>query len=169
MDQAVDKQKYQKPQWYKKTERLLKWKKYLPAEIENLQIQLQMDRWSGQRITAQYRESIGQSLSISSPLVAIVSREESVEEKIRYRELLLQMLENTVKSFTQDERIVYDLRYDSELKDKQVYTGLKMSRSAYFELQRQVVLKAARLLNIPVPLKDQPEEWKGQLFEKCLD
>lgn len=166
----MEKPKYKKPQWYKKTERLLKWHKYLPAEIENLRIQIKMDKWAGQRITAQYRAAVGgPSNLISSPQTSVLSREEELEEKINYREMLLKMLDNTVRSFTPDEQKVYHYRYDLELKDKEVFTGLDMSRSSYFELQKRVILKSAMLLHVPVPAEDQPEEWKGELFENVLD
>jgi len=162
--------KYVKPAWYKKTERLLKWMKYLPDEIDNLRIQLQMDKLAGQRITAQYRSVVGgHSNTVSSPLAAIASRDITLEEKIEYRELLLQMLNNTVNSFNRDEKKVFELRYDLELKDKEVFTSMDMSRSSYFELQKRVILKAAMFLHIPVPLEDQPNAWKGKLFENDLD
>lgn len=165
VNEENEKPKYKKPGWYKKTERLLKLYKNLPAEIENLRLQLRMDQLAGQSITQQFRPVVTQHNSVSSPLESITIKETSMENIIERKEILLQMLENTIKTFNPEERPVYHLRYELEKRDKEVYTKLQISRSAYFELQKRVVLKAARLLNIPVPIEDQPPQWNGKLFE----
>lgn len=156
---------YRKPVWYKQTERLLKAYKNLSFEIENLKLQLRLNQLTGQSITRQLKQVVVQHNSVSSPLELMVIKEESLEERIEHKQILLQMLENTIKSFNPDERAVYKLRYELEKRDKEVWTKLQISRSGYFELQRRVVLKAAKLLDIPVPENDMPGEWNGTLFE----
>lgn len=156
---------YQKPGWYRRTERLLKSYKTLPFEIDNLKLQLRMNRLAGPSITAKYKPAVTQQNSVSSPLESSVIKEESIEEKIELKEIRYQMLENTIKALNPEEHQVYKLRYELEKGEKEVYQKLQMSRSSYFELQKRVILKAAKLLYIPVPEEDLPEEWKGRLFE----
>ncbi len=156
---------YTKPEWYRRTERLLKSFKNLPIEIENLKLQLRMDRIAGPSITAKYKPVVIQTNSVSSPLESTVIKEESIEERIELKEIRLKMLENTINAFNTEEHRVYNLRYELERGEKEVYIKLGMSRSSYFEFQKKVVLKAAKLLYIPVPDDDLPEEWKGRLFE----
>lgn len=163
------KPKYEKPNWYRRTERLLKWYKYLPAEIENLKLELEYQQLAGPPVTAQLRQDASFTNSVSSPLAAVVAVEETLQNKIRVKEIAYTKLENTINSLNPEEYQVYRYRYELECRDKEVYNGLDMSRSAYFELQKKVILKSARLLNIPVPKEDQPEEWTGELFEKSLD
>lgn len=157
-------QPYKKPAWYKQAERQLRSHKNLPMEIENLQLQMELDQLAGQSITPKYQGDVVQSGSISSPVESIAIKAQVLEERLRQKQIRLRMLDNTIKTFTPEERQVYYLRYEVEKRDKEVYYKLQMSRSAYFELQRRVVMKAARLLGIPIPTKDLPEEWKGELF-----
>lgn len=156
-----------KPQWYRRTERLLKLHKYLPLEIDNLRLQIEMNQLAGPSIVAQPREIVTQHMpGGGSPIENAYIRDESLAEIAELKETLLKMLDNTVKSFNPEEHLVYKLRYESEKREKEVYIKLQMSRSCYFELQRRVVMKAARLLCIPIPHEDQPPEWTGELFEK---
>ncbi|MEN6325805.1 MAG: hypothetical protein ABFD18_06325 [Syntrophomonas sp.] len=158
-------QHYKKPAWYKRTERLLKSYKNLPMEIDNLKLQLRMDQLAGQSITQQFKPVVTQHNSVSSPLESITLKEVQMEERIEFKEIQFRMLENTIKTLNPDEKQVYNLRYELEKREKEVYTKLQMSRSSYFELQKRVVLKAAMLLRVPVPQDDQPKEWNGKLFE----
>ncbi len=158
-------QPYKKPAWYKQAERLLKSYKYLPAEIENMKLDLRMEQLSGQRITQQFKSIVVQHTSVSSPLESITLKEMRLEEQIERKEIQYRKIQNTISTFNSDEKAVYTLRYELEKREKEVYTKLQMSRSSYFELQKRVVLKTAKLLNIPVPEAEQPEEWKGKLFE----
>ena len=164
-DTPKEPERYSKPKWYRKTERLLKAYKSLPFEIENLELQLRMDKLTGTSITPNYNFSEGRSYGISSPVESVATREICIEDQIERKTILFKMLDNTIKAFTSDERLVYQLRYEEERRDKEVYTKLQMSRSSYFELQKKVILKAARLLYIVVPRDEWPEEWKGELFE----
>jgi DNA-directed RNA polymerase specialized sigma subunit len=156
---------YKKPGWYKKTERLLKYYKNLPMEIDNLKLQLRMDQLVGQSITQQFKPVVIQHNSVSSPLESVTIKEESMEERIERKEIMFIMISNAIKTFNPEEKMIYQLRYELEKREKEVYTKLQMSRSSYFELQKRVVLKTAKLLGIPVPEAEQPEEWKGKLFE----
>ncbi len=156
---------YTKPNWYRRTERLLKSFKNLPYEIENLKLQLRLDQLAGPSITAKYKPVVTQLNSVSSPTESAVIKEETLEEKIERKEIWFKKLENTIKAFNTEEHQLYKLRYEYERGEKEAYLNLQMSRSSYFEFQKKVVLKAAKLLCIPVPEDDLPEEWKGKLFE----
>ena len=163
-------QKPRKPDWYKKTERHLRRKKYLPVEIENLRLQLGLDREAGARVVADLKLGMAKKTNISSPTETAIIKYDTKEQAIRRKEILLTILENTVKAFNRDEHQVYYLRYELEWRDWQVSDKLGMSRSAYFDLQKRVILKAAQIIGIEVPEEDLPEEWKGELFiiEKYL-
>lgn len=156
--------KHTKPGWYKQAERQLRSYKNLPMEIENLQLQMELDQLAGQRITPKYQGDVVQAGSVSAPVESIFIKSEALQERLRLKQIRFRMLENTIKSFNPEERQVYYLRYEVEKRDKEVFFKLQMSRSAYFELQRKVVMKAARLLGIPIPDQELPEEWKGELF-----
>jgi len=166
--QLVEKVKYKKPKWYRQTERLLKKHKYLPMEIDNLLLQLRLTQLAGPSITFQPREITTQYMpGGGSSTEAIYLKEESLDEKIERKQILLTMIDNAIRTFNEEERLVYKLRYESELREKEIYPRLKMGRSTYFELQRRTVMKAARVLNIPIPGDEQPDEWLGELFLKC--
>lgn len=158
--------KPKKPRWYRQAERLLRSYKHLPYEIDNLRLQLRLDQLAGPSITSQYKQAIAQSSGHSSPTEHVVLKEESLEEKLERKEILLQMLENAIKTFDPEEYQVYQLRYEVEKREKEVYMKLQMSRSSYHELQRRVCMKAAMILNIPVPCEAQPNEWTGDLFQE---
>lgn len=164
-EENQDSKPYKKPAWYKQAERQLRSYKNLPMEIENLELQMELDQLAGTSITQKYKNSMAQASGKSSPIESVVTKEEALRERLRCKQIRLKMLDNVIKSFNLEERQVYYLRYEVEKRDKEVYTKLRMSRSAYFELQRKVVLKAARLLSIPIPNEDLPEEWRGRLFE----
>jgi hypothetical protein len=85
-----------------KTEKYLRRKKDLPAEIENLKLQLEADRMTGPRVTAQYKEAVSKNSSVSSPVESNYIKIETREERLRRREILLEILENTIKSFTSE-------------------------------------------------------------------
>jgi DNA-directed RNA polymerase specialized sigma subunit len=163
-------QKPKKPDWYKETERHLRRKKYLTVEIENLKLQLDLDREAGARVVANLKSGITKKTNISSPTESTIMKYETKEEAIRRKEILLHILENTVKAFNRDEHQIYYLRYECEWKDWEIADKLGVSRSAYFNLQRQVVMKAAQLIGVEIPEDELPEEWKGELFiiEKYL-
>lgn len=164
----METKRMKKPQWYRKTERLLKNHKYLPIEIDNIKLQIRLNQLAGPTIIAKPREIVTQYMpGGSSPTESTYIREESLLELVERKQILLEMLDNVVKAFNPEERLVYKLRYESEKREKEVYTKLQMSRSCYFELQRQTVMKAARLLGIPIPHEDQPHDWTGELFNKC--
>lgn len=163
-------QKPRKPDWYKKTERLLRRKKYLPVEIENLRLQLGLDREAGARVVADIESGVAKKTNISSPTETAVIKYDTKDQAIRRKEILLTILDNTVKAFNRDEHQVYYLRYELEWRDWQVSDKLGMSRSAYFDLQKRVVMKAAQLIGVEIPEEELPEEWRGELFiiEKYL-
>lgn len=163
-------QKTRKPDWYKKTERHLRRKKYLPVEIENLKLQLDLDREAGARVVADIEAGMAKKTNISSPTETAVIKYDTKEQAIRRKEILLTILDNTVKAFNRDEHQVYYLRYECEWRDWEIADKLGVSRSAYFNLQRQVVMKAAQLIGVEIPEDELPEEWKGELFiiEKYL-
>lgn len=165
---GAQQKKIKKPQWYRRTERLLREFKYMPIEIDNLLLQLKLDRLAGPSTTFQPREIITQHMnSGTSSTESAFLKEESLSEHIERKQILYEMLENTIKSFNPEEALVYKMRYESEFREKVVSGKLKMGKSTYFELQRRVVLKAARMLHIPVPTDDQPQDWTGELFSKC--
>jgi hypothetical protein len=164
----VEAKRIKKPKWYRQTERLLKAHKYLPIEIDNIRLQIRMNQLAGPTIVQPLREIVTQHMQTgSSPTEREYILQEGLAEKLERKQILLQMLDNVVKTFSPEEHLVYKLRYESEKREKEVYTKLQMSRSSYFELQRQTVMKAARLLGIPIPHEDQPPEWTGELFTKC--
>lgn len=164
----MEAKRIKKPKWYRQTERLLKAHKYLPIEIDNIRLQIRMNQLAGPTITSQPREIITQHMQTgSSPTEREYLIQESLAEKLERKQILLQMLDNAVKALNPEEHLVYKLRYESEKREKEVYMKLQMSRSCYFELQRQTVMKAARLIGIPIPHDDQPPDWTGELFEKC--
>jgi DNA-directed RNA polymerase specialized sigma subunit len=150
---------YKKPYWYKQTENLLRRKKEIPVEIDNLKLQLQLDRLSGPRIISQYKVMEGTAAYSTSPTENAVLKYESKEEQIEQRQILLDILENTIRTFSPEEYQIYFLRYESELKDYEVYEKIGVCRSSYFELQKRLVVKAARLIGLTVP---QDEKLPGQ-------
>ena len=107
-------QKPRKPDWYKKTERLLRRKKYLPVEIENLRLQLGLDREAGARVVADIESGVAKKTNISSPTETAVIKYDTKDQAIRRKEILLTILDNTVKAFNRDEHQVYYLRYELE-------------------------------------------------------
>jgi DNA-directed RNA polymerase specialized sigma subunit len=143
--------KHRKPEWYKQTENLLRRKKEIPVEIENLKLQLELDRLSGPRIISRYSVAEGKGTYFSSPTENTVIKYVSKEEQIEERRILLEILDNTVSSLSPEEFQVYALRYEAEMKDYEVYEKIGMCRSSYFEMQKRVVLKAARLIGILGP------------------
>ena len=162
--------RHKKPGWYRETERHLRRKKYLPVEIENLKLQLDLDRQAGPKIVAQIQPAVPQKSAVSSPTETVVISYDTKQEAIQRKEILPQILENTVKTFIREEHQVYYLRYELEWRDREVSEKLNMSRSSYFSMQRRVVLKAAQIMGVEVPEDELPEEWKGELFiiEKYL-
>jgi len=157
--------KTKKPDWYRRSERFLRQYKYMESELKNMHLQLRLNQLAGTSITAQLKQVVVQSSSVSSPSETYVIKEESLEERIERKEIQLQMLENAMKSFDPEEKLVYRLRYELEKGEKEVWMKLQMSRSSYFDLQKRVVLKTAMLMQIEVPEEDIPEEWKGGLFQ----
>ena len=157
--------KQKKPNWYRRAEKYLRQYKYMESELENMRLQLRLNRLSGTSITAQLRQVVVQSSGVSSPSENYVIKEESFGERIERKEIQLLMLENVMKSFNPEEKLVYRLRYEQEKGEKAVCMKLLMSRSSYFELQKVVVMKTALLMQIEVPDEDVPEEWKGGLFQ----
>lgn len=154
-----------KPDWYIKSERLLKSMKNLPIEINNLKLQLELFRMTGPSITQKYHQVKVETNQVSSPTEQVVLREERFQEEISRREILLQMLENTIRSFSPEERMAYQLRYEMEKREKEVWDKMQISRTAYFNLQKRVVLKTALLLGIPVPVEEQGKYSSGLLWD----
>ncbi len=147
-----------KPDWYSRSERLLRQYKYLPGEIKNMKLQLRLHQMAGTTITSQLRQVVVQSSRVSSPSESHVTKEEAMEEKIERKEIQLAMLENVMKAFNADEAMVYKLRYEMEKGEKAVWMQMGMARSSYFKLQKAVVLKTALLMQMEVPGEDIPEE-----------
>lgn len=154
-----------KPDWYIKSERLLKSMKNLPIEIDNLKLQLELLRITGPSITQKYQQVKVETSHVSSPTEQVVLREERLQEEISRREILLQMLENTIRSFSPEEHLAYQLRYELEKREKEVWDKMQISRTAYFNLQKRVVLKTALLLGIPVPPEEHSKYSSGLLWD----
>lgn len=167
MDQSEEKKKNTKPEWYKRTERLLRRHKNMPVEIENLELRIEMDQEAGPRISSQIKQIItGPTNAVSDPIQQWEISMEAKRETLRRKQRLLKILDNTVQAFTKEEYDLYHLRYSLELHDFKVSRTLGLSRSPYFDKQRRVVMKAARLMCIEIPEDEQPEEWKGWLFDE---
>lgn len=156
----VVKRKNRKADWYYKCEHLLKSKKNLPLELENLKLQLQLMKLRENQISNQF--DVSNNISKNKSHNNILDKMEHLQEQIHCKEIVNKMLDNTIRSLSADELTVYHLRYEMEKREKEVWDSMLISRSAYFHLQKKMVLKAALLLGIPVPTEEQGVDHRSE-------